>query len=113
MKAMLRQVQHGELRYSCLMFCCPGCAEMHSNVGLHMLPVNTEAKKPAWTWDGNVEAPTITPSILTQSVDAEGKPTICHSYLKAGRFEFLGDCTHSLAGQSADMLDLPEWVIHE
>lgn len=109
MKAQLRTVDDHGTSYPCLAFCCPGCAEMHSNSGLHMLPVNTTEKTPAWTWDGNLEAPTLNPSILTESGNHEG-PTRCHSYLRAGVFEYLDDCTHSLRNQHVPMLDLPEWV---
>lgn len=30
---------------------------------------------------------------------------VCHSFVTAGRIEFLPDCTHALAGQT---VDLPE-----
>ena len=31
---------------------------------------------------------------------------ICHSFVTDGRIQFLGDCTHKLAGQT---VDLPDW----
>lgn len=31
---------------------------------------------------------------------------VCHSFVRAGRIEFLGDCTHALAGQT---VPLPPW----
>jgi hypothetical protein len=94
--------------YGALMFVCPGCAELDHNTGLHMLPVNTSLKSPSWSWDGNLELPTLSPSILTRGgVDLE---QVCHSFLQAGVFDFLNDCTHSLAGQRVPMLDLPSWV---
>ena len=30
----------------------------------------------------------------------------CHSFITDGRIQYLGDCTHPLAGQT---LDLPNW----
>lgn len=110
MKAALRDIDDHGVTYSALMFCCPGCAEMHGNSGLHSLPVNSPQKSPSWDWDGNLDSPTLSPSILTRSANAGGS-TVCHSYLRAGVFEFLGDSTHSLAGQHVPMLDLPEWVL--
>lgn len=110
MKARLRNVIDGNTNYQCLQFCCPGCAEMHSNSGLHMIPVNTDKKSPSWSWDGNLESPTLSPSILTTSGNHEGK-TQCHSYLRNGIFEFLSDCTHSLVNQQVSMPDLPEWIV--
>ncbi len=111
MKSILRAVTHGELQYPCLMFVCPGCKEI-GGTGLHMLPVNTDKKHPAWEWDRNFERPTLAPSILTRMGPAENQ-AICHSFLRGGVFEFLNDSTHSLAGTHAPMPDLPDWVIKE
>ena len=79
-----------------------------------MLPVNTDLKSPAWTWDGNLEAPTLSPSILTHTEPyVDGKGTgICHSFISAGIVEFLGDCTHSLAGQKVPLPELPDWFVN-
>lgn len=93
----------GKHLYDALAFLCPGCAELGGS-GLHLLPV-TPNERASWTWDGNLEAPTVSPSILTRH--GEG---VCHSFLRAGVFEFLGDCTHSLAGKQVPMPDLGEWA---
>lgn len=92
--------------YKALMFACPGCAESGGD-GVHMLPVAGDAQ-PGWDWDGSLEAPTLSPSILTTSHDGQ-----CHSFLRAGVFEFLTDSTHSLAGQHVPMPPLPDYVLHE
>jgi hypothetical protein len=107
-KAMLRDVNdHGKV-YQALAFCCPGCAAGGPDEyeGLHMLPVNATENigKASWTWDGNLEEPTLSPSILSEGYCR------CHSYLKKGVFHFLEDCTHPLAGQQVPMPDLPEWA---
>jgi hypothetical protein len=34
----------------------------------------------------------------------------CHSFLKNGVWEFLGDCAHPLAGQNVPMMPLPDWL---
>lgn len=107
MKALLRKL-HIDVDFYALMFVCPGCKEFGGS-GIHMLPVNTTATKPAWTWDGNLEKPTLSPSILS----AKGTDQQCHSYLKNGMFKFLGDCKHSLAGQEVEMPDLPDWLVKE
>lgn len=110
MKAMVRSINDHGVHYKALMFVCPGCAADDTNsTGLHMLPVNSTEKSPAWDWDGNLEAPTLSPSVLTHG--HTGK--ICHSFLKAGVFQFLTDSTHPFAGQSIPMPDLPDWVINE
>lgn len=107
---MVRTIDDHGVVYTALMFVCPGCMEMEGGgTGLHILAVNTDARSPSWTWDGNLEAPTLTPSILT----GRGSDRVCHSFLTAGVFNFLGDCTHSMANQQVPMPDLPEWVLNE
>lgn len=108
MKAMIRHVTDGDIRYDALAFMCPGCAEFHT--GLHMLPVNSTVKQPSWDWDGNLESPTLNPSILTNGSFPDRR---CHSYLHNGVFQFLGDCAHSLANQHVPMGDLPDWFVNE
>lgn len=82
---------------------CPGCNEMH------VLPW----KRGGWTFNGDVERPTFTPSFLHRwkSYD-DGKPTpkICHYILTDGVLNFCSDCTHALAGKSVPLPELPaEW----
>lgn len=114
MKAQIRHVEDHGKYYDCIMFWCPGCVKIdstgHEQGGLHMLPVNTTEHSPQWNWDGNIEEPTLSPSILTHHDDARGK-FVCHSFIKAGMIEFLGDCTHALAGQTVPLPDLPDWTI--
>jgi Family of unknown function (DUF6527) len=114
MKAMLRNVHDKDKRYQCLMFVCPGCAsdENHYGTGLHMLPVNTTETSPSWNFDGNLDFPTISPSIKTDGM-SDGKPFVCHSFLKGGIFQFLEDSTHPLSGKLVPMVDLPDWVLEE
>lgn len=107
-KTMLIDVEDHGVGYQCLAFMCPGCVETGGG-GLHMLPVNTSVHTPSWDFDGNIEAPTVAPSILTRGGRVEG--AVCHSFLRNGVFEFLGDCTHSMAGQHVPMPDLPDWFI--
>jgi hypothetical protein len=120
-KASLRHVDDHGVRYDALMFMCPGCATPytlidgteHTPSGIHMLPVNSSAKSPQWTWDGNLEAPTLSPSILSHihPYDDQSRPQgVCHSFLVAGVLQFLGDCTHPLAGQNVPLPDLPGWA---
>lgn len=109
MKSMLRKVNDHGKQYECLAFICPGCIEGVGGTGLHLLPVNTTEKSPSWNWNGNLEKPTLNPSILT----GKGTRNVCHSFLHDGQFQFLEDCTHPLAGQTVPMPDLPAWVVTE
>ena len=75
---------------------CPGCNAVHS--------VRTDP--PGWTWNGDVEKPTLSPSILHNPGRENPSHEICHSFVRDGRIEFLNDSTHALAGQT---VDLPPW----
>lgn len=105
MKSSLRHIDDHGVKYDALAFWCPGCENEHGGRGLHMLPVNSTVKTPSWTWDGDLEAPTLSPSILTHIGDE-----VCHSFLRVGVFEFLSDCTHRHAGKHVPMPDLPGWA---
>lgn len=83
------------------MFDCPGCG-----MGHHVaIAPHAFANGASWTFDGNMERPTFSPSVLsTIEFSAEGKPSkICHLFVRGGNLEFLSDCTHHLAGQTVEM----------
>ena len=81
-----------------LWFFCNGCDLPHSlNVG--------PGAGPRWGYNDNAEAPTFTPSVLSR-YGMHGKDVVCHSFVTDGRIQYLGDCTHILAGQT---VDLPNW----
>lgn len=77
-----------------------------------ILPVMIGGRRegtPNWTWNGNVDMPTVKPSVLTKGGTYEGETYIehvCHSWINDGKVQFLGDCTHELAGQTVDLLDV-------
>lgn len=86
-----------------LMFWCPGCD------GAHAVRIGEDAG-PRWTWNGNVDRPTFSPSLLVRynGADADtpdGIPSVCHSFVTDGRIQFLGDSTHALAGRTVDIPD--------
>lgn len=101
-------------------FYCPGCKTHHhiqhgSDIG------------PNWGWNGSLERPTFSPSVLVSGTDFtergradyeawraaghpdrggkafERAPMVCHSFVTDGRIQYLGDCTHELAGQTVDL----------
>lgn len=81
----LRSVQGG------VAFWCPGCD------GAHIVFL------PRWSWNGNTERPTFSPSLLLTSPGY-----CCHTITNDGIIQFCGDCTHALAGQSVAMIDWPQ-----
>ena len=98
-----------EYRPDRVAFRCPGCEEVH------VIPVAPEQSGDSWGYNGNPDAPTFTPSVLVRTgravdpafVPEPGDPPeVCHSFVTDGRIQFLGDCTHPLAGQT---VPLPEF----
>jgi hypothetical protein len=78
-----------------IFFWCPGCETNH------WVPVSGPR---AWQWNQSVETPTLSPSILVSwESGEERKRNVCHSFVREGRIEFLGDCTHALAGQTIQL----------
>jgi len=82
----------------------PGCFPYR------MLPVLKSGKRegtPNWTWNGDVDKPTLKPSILSKAEYGETKELrICHSFVTDGKIKFLNDCTHEFAGQTMDLLEV-------
>ena len=79
---------------------CSGCD------ALHTVPVNTTAPN-AWTFNGDVESPTLAPSLLVNSPNANTEHSQrCHSFIRNGQWQYLNDCTHELAGETVDMDDI-------
>jgi hypothetical protein len=94
-----------------LMFRCPGCATAHQiQFG--------EGSGPRWGFNGDYDRPTFTPSVLVRGTrpitDDEHRrimagetikpePLVCHSFVTDGQIQFLGDCTHALAGQTVPL----------
>ena len=82
-----------------LLFWCPGCD------GAHRIRYGAEGS-PRWTWNGDKVLPTFSPSILVNKGRQNPQGHVCHSYVRNGQIQFLGDCTHALAGKT---VDLPAW----
>jgi hypothetical protein len=90
-------------------FYCEGCKQNHM--------VNE-----GWTFNGDYERPTFSPSILVRNGHylpkhnsdpcwctynaehpddpASFKCGVCHSFVTDGKIQYLSDCTHELAGQT-------------
>jgi hypothetical protein len=93
-------------------FRCPGCKDMH------IIPIAGPSR---WEWNGNVDQPTLGPSILVRSghYAPHWKPGdncwcgkdygfscyICHSFVINGQIQFCGDSTHQLSGQTVPLSD--------
>jgi len=95
---VLRTLEGGRIGFH-----CPGCRKPHV--------VNVSPG--GWGFNGNYERPTFTPSVLVtyNGPDAgadrgdgdRAPPAVCHSFVTDGQIQFLGDCTHALAGQTVPL----------
>ena len=74
---------------------CEGCKMLH--------PIHVgDQHKVKWSFNGNLEKPTFSPSLL---VYGDGNQTKCHSFITDGKIQFLSDCRHYLAGKTVDLKD--------
>ncbi len=111
---VLRTLEGGKLGFE-----CPGCKEMHS------VNVNPAKGPPCWGFNGDFDRPTFSPSVLIRSghhvpghehgpcwctynrehpdEPAPFKCEVCHSFVRDGQIQFLGDCTHALAGKTVSL----------
>lgn len=64
----------------------------------------TRRETPCWTWNGNIESPTLKPSVLSK-MGRDGS-VVCHSWINDGKVQFLADCTHEFKGQTLDLLEV-------
>lgn len=74
-------------------FYCPGCKTGHG----------FDDKR--WEFNGDLDKPTISPSLLVTH-PYKGVLQTCHSFIKEGMIQFLGDCTHELANQTVPLPEL-------
>ena len=83
-----------------VLFKCPGCGFLHA---IHV----KGPARPTWTWNGSLDAPTFQPSVAVHWTE-HGIAKVCHSFVTDGRIQFLGDCTHALAGQTVPILAMED-----
>lgn len=80
-------------------FVCPGCAQYDEPGSTFH---STHVFDSSWTYNGDGDKPTVSPSILVTGHDGKR----CHSFVREGRIEFLGDCSHNLASQTVELLEI-------
>lgn len=85
-------------------FWCPGCKMGHTIA---------YGGDQTWTWNGDVNRPTFTPSVLAngfpnpETPEWNAKHPRCHTFVTDGMIQYLSDCEHELAGQTVPMMPLP------
>lgn len=80
-----------------ILFYCPGCKMSHS--------VRVKGKEPVWGWNGSLDKPTFTPSILVRVIHENEEKLRCHSYVTDGNIQYLSDCKHNLKDQTIPLED--------
>jgi hypothetical protein len=78
--------------------------------GRMTLPVQisgTRGGTMSWSWNGDTEKPTLRPGVLTaghghRSSDNNWR---CHTWIKDGKAEFLGDFSREYVGHTLDLVD--------
>jgi hypothetical protein len=68
---------------------CKGCDNYH-------------AFDSGWTFNGDYEKPTFSPSMLVNQSHPERR---CHSFVTDGKIQYLSDCFHQYAGQTLELED--------
>ena len=89
----------GAHQYNQWFWWCPACDLAHSFA---------DGEK-GWTFNGDLERPTVQPSILTWS-NGRDNAQGCHVFITDGMIQYLGDSFHTLAGQTVPMVALPDWL---
>lgn len=96
---MANKVQKVEGGY---MFFCDGCGHSH-------MFYTDPGQKAQWEFNGDLENPTFSPSLINRSTPIKGDPHVCHLFVRDGVIEYLSDCTHSFAGKTVTMEDVEPW----
>lgn len=99
-------------------FWCPGCHTTHH--------ITTSGGNTLWTVTNPEGEPTVQPSILIRlplplrKGSRELVNFVCHSFVRNGQIEFLGDCSHHLKGQVVPLVHLdseqaqdPGMILHD
>lgn len=85
---------------------CPGCQLAHAPT-FRCPDHGGPAEGPVWDGDPSSEPFSMEPSYLSDG----GRPeTRCHSFIRNGQWEFLGDCGHPLRGL-IPLEPLPDWLV--
>jgi hypothetical protein len=103
-------------------FRCPGCDSFHIYYTNEPGAVHGYRGK-LWQFNGDFEHPTFLDSLLNiwgkqadpnfddTGLEKYGTPKggwsgRCHLFVRNGKIEYCGDCTHDLAGRTVDMIEI-------
>lgn len=75
-------------------------------ISRRMMPVQTKGSRKGtgnWTWNGDVNKPTLKPSILNDFRPHD--PLVDHCWINEGQVIYLSDSTHEFSGKTMDLLE--------
>jgi hypothetical protein len=76
---------------------CPACKTPHT--------FNS-----TWGFNGDMDKPTVRHSLLVSGYRDEVGPNYrCHSFIRDGFIEYLGDCSHGMKNLKVLLPDIEEW----
>jgi len=79
-------------------------------IGLMKLPVITKGTRQgtnAWTWNGDLDKPTLRPSVRTRYYNGK-EMTEIHYWLNDGIADCLGDCKDGNAGKKLALIEITQ-----
>lgn len=83
---------------------CPACRSMHDYAVV--APFRNGAR---WTFNGDYERPTFTPSMRIEwGMGGDMPNKVCHYFVTDGQIAYCADSTHALAGKTVNLPDLDE-----
>lgn len=108
-KVKILHTDYKDEHYDEVSFKCPGC-KLYHNLAFNGNPNPLKI----WGFNGDLNNPTITPSILStieMTEDSISKSlfkgnNICHSFVTNGKIQFLGDCTHPLKNTTIELQEI-------
>ena len=84
---------------------CPACQCCHP---FDCWPGAGRPDGPGWTFDGNVELPTFSPSLRIFYARDGNMITTCHFVIERGVIKYCGDYQSEFAGRQVQMEPIPE-----
>jgi hypothetical protein len=108
MPSKLRRVTRHDAELVGYSFHCPGCDTFHiyytqpHDGGSFVDGKWIKKPGPVWTFNGDMENPTFTPSLLIHEAkwpDGEVAHPRCHLFVRNGKIDYCNDCGHAYAGK--------------
>lgn len=100
--AKIKELKHvneetGEVWHHQFLYFCEGCGHEHAFALVGKFGGHHR-------FNGDLNNPTVSPSLF------ENYPgRVCHSFIKDGMIQYLGDCHHNLKNQTVELKDEAEW----